>query len=299
MTMQRTFLRIGDEAFTAPSSTAGGAGGAGGYLQFVPRPELRGFVECVDMCREWIPPGTTIEERVLPDGAAHLIFNLTEPPSAEGEEPSPVAGAIGATATAKVIRMVGMVEGVGVRLRPGGLSQLLGMPAGELAGQSVSLSDLWGARAAELIERLAAAPYGVERVAVMERVLLELLSRGASPPHAGAARAVSIIAQRRGLVRVRELAAELGVGERRLGQIFHQHVGLTPKALCRLARFRSAIAVLLRHPGLSLSTLAHECGYADHPHLVHDFQGIAGLTPGALRDTLDFGFPQDRHGAAP
>lgn len=300
VTMQRTFLRVDDEAITAPSPDAGSAS----YLQFAPRPELRDFVECVDMCRERIPAGTTVEERVLPDGAAHLLFNLTDPPSTEGEEASPVAGAIGATTRAQVIRMTGLVDGVGVRLRPGGLARLLGVPAGELAGRSVALDDLRGARTAELMERLAAAPYGAARAAVVERALLALLPRDAPAPHAGAARAVAIIHHRRGLVRVRDLAAGIGVGERRLGQLFHEHVGLTPKALCRLVRFRAAVSLLLRGPERSLSTLAHECGYADHPHLVHDFREIAGLTPGALRAALDvgsgdFGFPQDRPGATP
>jgi transcriptional regulator GlxA family with amidase domain len=129
---------------------------------------------------------------------------------------------------------------------------------------------------------------------VMERLVLERLARARDPrPHEGAAHAMALVARSGGRLRVRDLAAALGVGERRLEQLFHRHVGLSPKTACRLARFRAALGLLQREPAQTWSAIAHRAGYADQPHLAHEFRALAGTTPGAVRASLRFGFPQD------
>ena len=85
----------------------------------------------------------------------------------------------------------------------------------------------------------------------------------------------------------------MGVGERRLEQLFRSHVGLRPKAACRLARFRTTVARLRQHPDTSWTALAFDGGYADQSHLVHEFRALSGLTPAAFRDGTLFGFFQD------
>jgi AraC-like DNA-binding protein len=48
--------------------------------------------------------------------------------------------------------------------------------------------------------------------------------------------------------RLRDIAAALGVGERRLQQLCHEHVGLAPKAVSRLARPHGMLRALRRRP---------------------------------------------------
>lgn len=96
----------------------------------------------------------------------------------------------------------------------------------------------------------------------------------------------------RGGVGVRETAAALGVGERRLERTFDQCVGLSPKFLARVLRFRAAASEIVRQRDrwtdpptrhhlapLSWSALAHAAGYADQPHFNREFRALAGLTP--------------------
>ena len=203
--------------------------------------------------------------------------------------------AVGAGTGPVVIRMAGTVEHVGVRLRPGGIAALLGAPAGELQDRSVPLDLVWGAAAHEMRERLAAAPTAAARLALVEAALLARLRRvaRAAAPHAGVPAALRLAHERGGRLRVADLAAALGVGERRLGQLFHAHVGLPPKAALRLARFHAAVRLLQREPRRTLSEVAHAGGWADQAHLTHDLRALSGLTPGALREHLGCGFPQD------
>ena len=211
----------------------------------VPEP-LAGFVGSVIAYRETIPNGLEVTERVLPDGAVRLIVEL-------GETRHRHAGAVpflaaGASAAPAVLRLRGRLEGLSVALRPGAAAAVLGMPADELTGRAVPLQDLWRDQEGGLLERLAATADDGARV----RLLLDLLQRrlrkhGSGARDAGrqqAMKAVQLIARANGQPRLRQVAGEIGVGERRLQQIFRQHVGLTPVQWRRLARLHACLRAL-------------------------------------------------------
>jgi AraC-like DNA-binding protein len=286
-TPERMYLHTGDEAlFWQPPKAP-----AGVFASVRPAPPLRPFVERIHYGREWVDPAHPVCERVLPDGGVHLILNLGDPPAVAGT-PGAASVAVGARCEPSIIHMAGRVEHVTVTLRPGGIAALLGIPAGELAARDVPLDELWGAYAAEALERLAPTPPTRERAAAMEAVLLDLLAAHDARPEAAAAEAVRMIEHARGRIRVRALAAALGIGERRLEQIFHRHVGLSPKAVCCIARFRSVVSLLQREPRRAWTDLAYEGGFYDQSHLVNEFQALAGLAPGEFRER-GCGFFQD------
>jgi AraC-like DNA-binding protein len=260
--------------------------GAAAYLEFAPSAALADFVSCIGVCTERFAPGQVVEERVVPDGAVHLVFNLADAPrDAAGGGGLPVE-AVGASCAAARLRMSGTLDGVSIGLRPGAVGALLGIPAAEIAGRTVSLDDAWGGLGAETLERLAAARGAPARVAVLEDALRRRLARAGIGTHRGAVHAMRLIAGSGGRMRVRDLAAAVGVGERRLEQVFHTHVGLSPKAACRLARFRASVRLLTDRPDVSWSYVAHACGFYDQAHLIHEYRSVAGLTPTEFRARL-------------
>lgn len=90
-----------------------------------------------------------------------------------------------------------------------------------------------------------------------------------------------LLLDREGDVSMRELLELTGWSRRRLAGRFREHVGMTPKALARLARFRHAER-LLRAPGhRSITSVALTCGYYDQAHLNRDYRELAGCTPTA------------------
>jgi AraC-like DNA-binding protein len=61
--------------------------------------------------------------------------------------------------------------------------------------------------------------------------------------------------------------------------VYRREVGATPQALRRLARFdRSVQALRTTDPG-SFAEVAYLCGYVDQPHMINDWQRLAGCTP--------------------
>jgi AraC-like DNA-binding protein len=285
---ERMYLHTGVQALLWPAEESGGE-----FASAPPAPELAAFVERIHFGHEWIDPARPLLERVLPDGGVHLVFDLGEPPAAPGSV-APASQAVGARCGPSILRMSGRVEQVTVTLRPGGIAAVLGVPAAEIAGGEVPLDALWQGRAAEAVERLAAVPRGPARAVAVQALLRERIAAHADP---AAAEAVRRIHASRGRIRVRELAAGLGIGERRLGQVFERQVGLPPKAVCRIARFRATVALLQREPERPWTDVAYGCGFYDQSHLVHEFQSLAGLPPGEFRER-GCGFFQDASPAA-
>jgi AraC-like DNA-binding protein len=159
------------------------------------------------------------------------------------------------------------------------------MPAGEITGTAVHLDQLWSGQGAELRERMAAAPDDASRVAVLCAMLGQRLAQAdeALQPAAplAAIRAAQLIAESGGRQSLREVSAAVGVGERRLQQLFQQQVGLSPRTWGRLARLHACLRALRqprpRMPGWA--ELALDGGFYDQSHLVNEFKALSGLTP--------------------
>ena len=270
----RIFVRTETRAILWP-----GHGAAGQIMyEHAPAGSLRRYVDRIRVGTERFD--TEQVERVLPDGSVQLLFTLGD---------SPAAHVVGSGCGPTTIRLSGVLEHVGVQLRPGAISAVLGVPAAEVSGREIALEPLWGPFAAEVLDRIASAPLRA-RSAVAGEALLQRLRSVERAPDARAAAAVERILAARGDVRVRELSEAVGVGERRLEQIFHRDVGLSPKALCRVARFRSAVDFVHdHHEERSWTDAAHACGFYDQAHMVNEFRDLAGISPGAL---ADFGFFQ-------
>lgn len=173
----------------------------------------------------------------------------------------------------------GRQRGISVSLTLRGARALLGVPAGELAGELVSLPEV-APHLAHLPERLAASP----DAATVTRALVEGLARAGEPrPRADVGRALARIA---GGGQVREVAAEQGWSRRHLQDLVRAECGLTARDLrrvARLARSRRALVIAARSGRVNLADVAASAGYADHAHMTREWVALGGCTPSAWR----------------
>jgi transcriptional regulator GlxA family with amidase domain len=102
-------------------------------------------------------------------------------------------------------------------------------------------------------------------------------------------RAARLVAETGGRISVRALAAKLGLGERRLQQLFALHVGLSPRAWGRLARLQGCLRLLRERPGSGWAETALEAGYYDQAHLANEFRALCGLTPSSFLERTTSG----------
>jgi AraC-like DNA-binding protein len=256
------------------------------YSERRPSRSLAPWVECYWAIRAADAPG--LPNRVLPDGCADLIVGIPD-------LPGPVA--VGTMRTAAVYPLAGAVDLFGIRFHPGGALPFLGVPLGELTDRRIPLDDLWGPAARAFADVME--PDSLQaRAAHAERVLGTRLRSSQRRDDDLVRHAVALLRRARGSVGVREAAAALGVGERRLQRAFDHAVGLGPKALARVLRFRRLLAAIdrARTTGAPArwAALALEAGYADQPHLVREFKALAGVTPSRYAaERAAVGFVQD------
>jgi AraC-like DNA-binding protein len=181
------------------------------------------------------------------------------------------------TATFQDIPAGGTV--VGVRLRPGVLGGLVGMPADELVDEDVAGPDLWRdlSRLTDLLGEAATPQVALHR-------LQSFVARSAGEPDPLVEEAVRNLMPWRG-GGTAALPALLSISERQLRRRCRAAVGVGPKELQRMLRLQGFVARVrasIERPGADadLARWAAEVGYHDQAHLTRECRRLLGVTPG-------------------
>lgn len=206
--------------------------------------------------------------RSLPDGCADVAFDLlSEPPRAFVTGPQP---------RARTVDVEGASHLFGVRFAPGAAAELLGGSVGE-ADRWVPL-ERWLSRAAT---RLARAVRDARDLAARAALLDGFFLEQRVEEDVRLARAIRIVFESAGAVRIGVLAKAAGASERTLGRIFVDRVGTTPKRFARMARFQFLLRRLTGEDRVTpdWGRFASEAGYADQAHMIREFKALFGCTP--------------------
>jgi len=230
-------------------------------------------------------------ERVVPSGTLELVINLVEDEIRiyDPTDSARIRRYSGGVVSGAFSRPFGIdtrehASVLGVHFKPGGAFPFLGLPLNELADAHADLETLWGAPARGLRDRLCEAG-PVERFSILEDALRHRLRPVQRHP------AVSMALEQlaHGAVPVSDLAKQSGLSHRRFIEVFRAEVGMTPKRFSRVRRFERVINLARKSgtPDPSSGTpqrrwpqLALAAGYFDQSHMIADFVGFSGFTPG-------------------
>ena len=240
----------------------------------------------------------------MPSTSLTLILSFDEPLTMSalpdpGQSPTSLWTLISGVHDAPaVIDHDGNQHGVQLDLTPVGVRALFGVPAAALGPSVVSLEELMGPAAQELLERTWGARSWADRFAHVDTALTELRARHEGRP-GGTVRpelawAWGQITRSGGAVQVDTLADELGWSRRHLSGRFRAEFGVTPSTARRLARFEVATGLLRDGRRRSLAEVAAESGYADQSHLSREFRRMAGRS--VTRWMADEQFPSVHDG---
>lgn len=168
---------------------------------------------------------------------------------------------------------------VGAAFRPGGFRPFMDAPVSTLTGRFPGVDEVFGDEGLALAGEVFATAGAHEAIG---RLSAFLTGRDPEPdPSAGkAAAVVERIASWPGLVRVDELAADVGLSARSLQRLFHEYVGVGPKWVIRRFRMQEAAERAASGTGVDWAELAAELGYADQAHFTRDFTAAVGTSPG-------------------
>ena len=253
------------------------------YAEHAPSDALADVVRCfwsiVDDGSGSSEPATN---RVLPDNCIDVIFDLGVSASR--------AFLVGPMLTAEVFDQAPGARMIGVRFRPGAATSFLDVSASELLTSHVDAADVWN-DTESLCDKLGSISRD-EGIRVLDEYLTRI--RRERPAAILASTATALIERAHGSMSVTALVSALGVNERRLQRAFDDAVGIGPKQVSKVTRFRTAARKISADRVESLSRIAAESGYADQAHFTRDFVALAGITPTEFRaERRLVGFIQD------
>jgi AraC-like DNA-binding protein len=185
-----------------------------------------------------------------------------------------------------IVQPGGALGVIAVRLRAEAAANLLGERMLDFLDAQIGLDDLFPASQVSLLEEiLAGARTSAERFAYVEKfILANLRTRQAEPVTSRAA----ALLRRNPQLRVRQLAAQVGVSERQLLRNFYAMFGMGPKQFARIARIERVMAARAR--GARWADVAHKLGFSDQAHMINEVTEIAGVSPAELvRPEMDCG----------
>jgi len=215
-------------------------------------------------CHQW---------RIVADDAPHIIYYRYSDPVARTDRHR--LNVVGARHRYVDVDCSHRLVTVGARLKPGALPALFGVSAHELTNRSVP-AQLLVRSTADPLSRLedATARDATHHIATL---VAELTARG---------RAIDIRARRvadahaNDTRTIRNIAEEMGVGDRALRAWSAVHLGLGLRRFMSIRRLHRAIEARLSHADRTWSSIAASAGFADQPHLVRDCQALLGESPG-------------------
>jgi AraC-like DNA-binding protein len=227
-------------------------------------------------------------QRELPNGSAVLVFNLGSELRVEDAKgkphrfPHPTAFYSGPSDRYVVTETDGAQEGMVVELTLPGARRLLGRPLHELGDRMISLADLLGRRADEILGRIVDAPSPAARLALLEAAIEARVADANDRGTRDLECAWNLQHARGGRIPVSELADVIGCCRKHLAVRFDREFGLSPKLLARIMRFDRAIRIVRYGEVKSWSDLAAQCGFADQAHMAREFVAFAGDPPTTL-----------------
>jgi AraC-like DNA-binding protein len=179
----------------------------------------------------------------------------------------------------------GNVDAFTIVFLPGAFSMLFGVPAVELTNGDFNGQEVLGHRINELYARLGEVSAYQHRVHVADSFLTAI--RPTTESASTIVRTARAMIRNNGSVRISEIALRTGLGLRQFERRFTREIGISPKLYARILRFEAALQRRAVSPTTPWTDIAHDLGYHDQMHMVHDFTRLSGDSPDAIARHLD------------
>jgi AraC-like DNA-binding protein len=219
------------------------------YREFAVPAQLANHFLC--LWTQAIADSQEYAHQVLPDACIDIVFINEEPPIVVGPWTEPfIAGLAAGTRI------------IGVRLRPGYASSVLGIPASELLNRSIPLRSLWDIGRTEPFAHVSHEQSPPARRLALSQALTACLA-SAGPPDDIVITSMRWLAKRPG-GRVNQLSNWTGMSERQIHRRFSAALGYGPKMFESVLRLQRFLHLSERSSdSQTLADMATLVGYAD------------------------------------
>lgn len=223
---------------------------------------------------------TSMSNIILPEGSLHWMFHRkksfdVDKVSQEGVK----ASATGLYDKAIRISSDEDVELITVFFHPYAAGAIMDMSCKVLAFDNVDFESFEMLDFKLLKRHVLDADTTEECIGMIEDFILKRLVKTQGSPYLKQLQKVFELMKSKPDVRVDELASKACLSERQFRRVFMDNVGMNPKQIQRIMRFRRATNQLILSTPENLDDVLYLNGYTDHSHFNHEFHDIVGVSP--------------------
>ena len=176
---------------------------------------------------------------------------------------------------------------IDVIFQPGALYKLLGIPMTEFLNKHIDAELLFGQQIHDVNDQLANSICYEKMFSIIEKFLLEKIKKVKNNLHP-IDKIGQFILDNPTSFNLEFLASLACLSHSQFERRFVQQIGITPRLYQRMARFRKAFELKLRHSELNWLDVAWQTGYGDYQHLVKDCKEFSGNTPHQLMQEQNY-----------
>ena len=196
------------------------------------------------------------------------------------EQAMPDIYILGPTTGCSSLSCDGAAEAIGVGLMPHGWAALVPMDASAAANRLFDAKDLFGPIVTEVYEKLRATPEFDARVAILEEMLVTLMTRQ-KPGYQAFVGQVNAWLAGATAPEIDDLVALTGLSLRQVQRGCKRYFGSPPKVLARKYRALRAAVALVSESQTVDDLIAR--GFYDQSHLIREIKQFTGHTPRQIK----------------
>lgn len=252
------------------------------YQEYKPSKSLETYVKCYYTLE--YQEGCVLEDKAFATGCMEVMFTLHgsrwQTKSNDKVNDTALIGLWGQVLQPLSFKVTGPSVVFGIRFFPYSSSFLLKEDIDQFNNGVIDLAGVLGNPVTELYTKLQEATGPQQQIEWVESYLIHKLKS-----HQKAIEKIDLVRQVMSELThkdffdtIDKVASRYGITARYLQRVFVQYTGLTPKLFTRINRFQNSL-VLIGKKDLSLTAVAHECGYFDQSHFIREFKSFTGFSP--------------------
>jgi AraC-like DNA-binding protein len=190
------------------------------------------------------------------------------------------------------ITLTGLVDGPvildGIEFSPQGAYRFFHFTLNDIQNQIYSLSDVLGNLGKQLVEQINNTTLQQQKMVVLQQFLLKQLSL--QNKDLIFEYCIEKITASKGRITIKELEKKTGYSSRWLNMKFNDKLGVSPKNLCSIIRFKQYFHAFITGNEKSFFRNDFYELYYDQSHFIKDFKRFTGLPPTKFeKQTNNFG----------
>ncbi|MDR3286612.1 MAG: helix-turn-helix domain-containing protein [Prevotellaceae bacterium] len=218
---------------------------------------------------------------ILPDGCVDIVFSFGDM-SAENGLKKYYPNIAGTMTSVFDVIFEKQVQMFGIRFKPAAITAFTRVPVENFTNRRVDMTLVETLFDKQFYETLPEKKSAEQIIGYMNNYLLAKRS-SIFQIDSQILYSIDLINKSNGMLAIATLASEVCIVQRHFERRFKKSTGISPKTFAKIVKLKNAIKQMKNNSQKNLFSIAIDCGYYDHNHMIKDFHALTGNSPAHFR----------------